>query len=312
MVSSALPGAPAATPKIALEGREYTSDQGYPRANHIVVTQGSLAKLGIELKQGRYFNSGDAGADKRTVIVTDSFASRHFPDGTALGKRLRVVDRDGDRPDWLTIVGVVEHTYQGEPTSPNGRVPTVFRPYSQAPEDWLTIAMKMKSDPTEAADTLRKTLQSIAPELPALNIETYTDFISRRTAPIRFISKVFLLFGIAAVIFAASGIYGVMSNTINQRTQEIGVKRALGATDKRVTREFLMTGLKQLLWGGVPGLAAGYGLGQVMYVAFGNEAILPAIVLSIIAIIGTAVMLATYLPTKRVLQMEPSDALRYE
>src|SRR5690606_10322965 len=113
MIATALPGTYTSTPSMALEGREYAEDKGYPKANYIGVMPGSLEKLGVELKQGRYFNSSDDGLGKRSVLITESFASRHYPNESPLGKRLRIVESNSNSPEWLTIVGIVEHTIQG-------------------------------------------------------------------------------------------------------------------------------------------------------------------------------------------------------
>ena len=111
----------------------------------------------------------------------------------------------------------------------------------------------------------------------------------------------------------ASGIYGVMSNTIHQRTQEIGIKRALGADEGKVMKEFLIAGFKLLLWGGIPGILLGGFMGVAMGKMFGTDmSMLVIIVTAILAIIGFTVMLATYLPTLRALKMEPSQALHNE
>lgn len=313
MILSELPGVYAPTPAIALEGMEYTEDRGYPTANYVVVTPGSLAKLGVDLRSGRYLNSSDDGLGKRTVVVTDSFVSRHFPNESALGKRVRLVDAEGDEPQWLTIVGIVEHTPMGGSYEEKGRIPTVFRPFSQDPRNQVTVAMKMKADKPDVVRTLRETLGSIDPEIPAFRIELYDEVIGRQTKPMMFISTVFLLFGIAAAVLASSGIYGVMANTINQKTQEIGVKRALGATEERITKEFLKKGISQLLWGGIPGLllgcAMGFGMAQVFPL---GKADLPMVATVLTALIAGVVILASFVPTRKAIQMEPSQALRYE
>ena len=310
---SAIPGAVTMTPSVAIEGQEYTQDRGYPRANYIIVTTGSLSKLGVELKHGRYFNSSDDSLDNSTAVVTDSFASKHFPNESAIGKRIQVIEEESQNNNWLTIVGVVEHTIQGTASSDSGKMASVFRAYGQAPIYQMTIALEMKTEIPAAIKTLRTTLQSIDPELPAFHIETYKDGLSRITAPSNFMSGVLLLFGITAVIFATSGIYGVMSNTIIQRTQEIGVKRALGATEQRITREFLMAGFKQLLWGGLPGLLIGCSMAFMMSKTIGIENTSVIIIATlIISVISSVVMFATYIPTKRALKLEPSDALHYE
>lgn len=312
-VMSDLPGAYTWTPTVAIEGNEYIGANSYPRANYIAVYPGSLGSLGVQLKQGRYFEEVDNDLNNSTVVVTESFAKRHFGDKGAIGKRIRIAEVDNDEPRWLTIVGVVEHTIQGQSFSPVASTPTVFRPLTQAPRINLYLAMKLTADSTVAIRTLRKTLESMDPDLPAFLVKPYQELIDRNSAGIGFASKIFLIFAIVAVILASSGIYGVMSNTIVQRTQEIGVKRALGADEHKITKEFLWTGFKQLLWGGIPGVIIGgvlaFALGQLLGTGTG---VLSVIILTMITIIGTVVMVATILPTKSALRMEPSQALRYE
>lgn len=317
MIATLLPGEHSSVkPTFALEGREYAEegDTTYPRANYISVVSDSLEALGVELKEGRYFNQGDDEFGKNTIIVTDSFVTRNFKNENAIGRRIRLVEADSQgEPEWLTIVGVVEHTVHGQANQDGGRMPTVFRPYSQAPQNYLTIAMKIKSDFVTAARDMRSALQSLDPDMPAFTVEPYQDSIDRYSAPLRFISSIFLMFGIAAALLAASGIYGVMSNTINQRTQEIGVKRALGAVDQRIIKEYLGKGMSQLLWGGIPGVLIGSAMGFAMSAAMGvDHSDLAIIVIALSGLIGGVVMMATYIPTLRVLQMEPCDALRHD
>jgi predicted permease len=315
MIASMFPADWGWTPRIALEGKEYSQVQNnaYPKVNYIMVTPGTLAKLGVELKAGRYFDNSDEGLEKKSVIVTDSFAAAHFPNESALGKRLRVVDAVGHADQWLTIIGVVNHTLYGDANNASGKMPTVFRPFSQTPKSDFTIAVEMKTDRASAVRTLRNAVAAIDPELPLFQIEDYATKKKRNGAPIRFISTIFMIFGLAAVVLAATGIYGVMSNTISQRTQEIGVKRALGAQDEQITRQFLWTGGKQLLWGGIPGAAAGcamaFAMAHVIGIAAADLILVTTIMVSVVA---GVVILATYLPTKRALQLEPGDALRYE
>lgn len=313
MISSALPGAYAGTSAMALEGKEYIENKGYPRANYITVTPGSLEKLGVELKQGRYFNSSDDGLNKTSVVVTESFVKRHFSNVPPIGKRIRTVKAEGDEVKWLTVVGVVEHTIQGASYEDVARNPTVFRPFGQLPPSQMTVAMKVNSTSSEAIKALRNTLSSIDPELPVFRIEDYSESLTRHTNPMLFITSVFLLFGMAAAILATSGIYGVMSNTINQRTQEIGIKRALGAVEERISKEFLRVSFKLFLWGGIPGLLLGGGMGFAMSSTFGIAiSNLSIVALALTIIIGGTVIISTYLPTKRALHMEPIDALRHE
>jgi len=313
MITSALPGDYTWRPTIAVEGVEYIDENSYSRANYIVHTPGTLSKLGVKLIQGRYFNSSDDGLEKRTTIVSESFAKRHFDGEPAIGKRIRVAEVDGDTPNWLTVVGVVEHTIQGQALGQTVKNTSIYRSVTQAPRFSLRVAMRMTAEQTVAVRSLRQTLASIDPDLPAFIIKTYDERIERNSAGMGFAAKMFLMFGIVAVILASTGIYGVMSNTINQRTQEIGIRRALGANDQRITRDYLMTGFKQLLWGGIPGLLAGGGIGFAMSQLLSTEnSTLVTIAMVMTTLIGFVVMLSTYLPTKRALKMEPSEALHYE
>jgi len=281
MFSSALPGVISPVLNIALEGKEYTEDRGYPSANYIVSMPGTLDKLGIELKNGRYFDNSDDGTGKSTVIVTESFVSRHFPDESPIGKRFRVVEEDDRNLNWLTIVGVVEHTIQGSPVGEIADAASIFRPFSQQPNEQMTVAMRMNADSAEITRTLRSTIASLDPELPAFRIEAYTKAIDRLTGPFLFATALFLIFGAAIAVLASSGLYGVMSNTINQRTHEIGVKRALGATEQKITKEFLWVGFKQLLWGGIPGILAGGALGVALQ-AENSDLVLVVITLAVL------------------------------
>ncbi|PKI17664.1 ABC transporter permease [Colwellia sp. 12G3] len=311
MLASALPGDYALKTSIAIEGKEYTQNKNtsFPKVNYISIMPEALAKLGVELKQGRYFNNTDHGLDKSSVLVSESFVKANFVDESPIGKRLRVTNNDEVK--WLSIIGVVENTIQGNRETKG--LPTIFRPFTQLPRNQISIAIKMKADQSVVTNTLRKTLQSIDPQLPSFKIETYEQSNERYTAPILFISKLISLFGLAAAFLAASGIYGVMSNTINQRTQEIGIKRALGADEDIITKEYLMTGFKQLLWGGIPGILAGTGMGFAMSQTFGTGNFsLIIIAVTTTVFIGAIVMYATYAPTQKALQLEPSDALHYE
>lgn len=313
MIASALPGEWTVQHSLAIEGKEYASfgEGSYPTANYITIMPGSLGKLGVALKSGRYFSSVDEGLEKKSVIVTDSFVTHHFGNDSPIGKRLRLQKNDNN--EWLTIVGVVEHTIQGDIDA--AAIPSIFRPFTQDTRQYITIALQVKPadsmvDSASVINAVRKILKSLDSELPIYHIESYEDKIGRHSAPLKFISSVFLLFGLAAMVLATSGIYGVMSNTINQRRQEIGVKRALGANEKNITYEFLIAGFKQLLWGSIPGLLAGCAMGYGMSQNMGasNGALL-VVATTITLTIGGVVMFATYWPTKQALQMEPGEAL---
>ena len=315
MLATSLPGHYSATSKVIIEGKEYGKDSNnsYPSANDIAIMPGSLAKLGVELRQGRYFNNSDDGLEKSTALVSESFAKRHFPQQGAIGQRFRLAKTTKDTLQWVTIVGVVEHTIQGNRDGDAAIMPSIYRPLTQTPGKQLTIAMQLSANSNLAVQHLRKVLQGIDSELASYRIETYQASNDRITAPVVFISSLTAIFALAGVVLAASGIYGVMANTISQRTQEIGIKRALGADEERITKEFVFAGVKLLLWGGIPGILAGGFMGFAMAQMFGTSySALIFMVITMVSIVIVTVLVATYLPTKNALRLEPSQALHYE
>ncbi|MFT7561018.1 MAG: putative ABC transport system permease protein [Flavobacteriales bacterium] len=309
---SALPGDYTAHPSFAVEGVDYSGAQGesYPKTNFALIVPGALDTLGVELKEGRYFNSSDDGLGKNSVILTEVFARQYFPMTSPIGKRIKIVSYGSE---WLTVVGVVERVVHGAPNEARAKGPAVYRPFSQNPSYSITIAAKMNADRETVTRALRSATDAVAPGVPVYGVELYSATLKRILAPMLFISTIFILLGGAAVILAASGIYGVMSNTINQRIQEIGVKRALGARDELITAQFLKSGGTQLLLGGLPGILfsgfIGLGIGAVLGIS-NFDLLITIIVFALL--ISAVVLTATYIPTKRALKMEPSEALRHE
>ena len=313
VVASRLPGEYTAALDVAIDGFEYSTEDSYAEVNYLATTTDTFKNLEVPLVSGRYFDSSDRGSDKATVVVSASFADRFFANDSAVGKRLRFVSEDNEDFQWLTIVGVVSHTIQGSSFSPRGKLPVVFRPISQAPVRNLSIGIKTSLSLEASTKVLREAVASLSPDLPVFKVETYDEKIERHIRPLAFITNVFLAFGLAAAVLAGSGIYGVLSNAILRKTQEIGVKRAFGAQDKAIYKEFFGHALKQYLIGGIPGALLGalmgFGMMQVFPVFLADVLIISFIVM--VLVLGV-VLLATYIPTKQALSMEPVDAIRYE
>ncbi|MBD1581962.1 ABC transporter permease [Pseudoalteromonas sp. S16_S37] len=313
VVMSRLPGFSDQRPAIAVATQEYSQQNlsSYPRANQIAVLPGSLSNLDAQLVEGRFFSDSDNKAENHTVIVTDSFVEQYMTTTQPIGQRIQFISENGTKGPWFTIVGVIKHIVQNMPNRDKEiKMPSVYLPFAQAPRSSLFVAANINSDMASAKMALTKAVNDIAPELPIFDVGSLDERLSQRVAPLRFVGGVLMLFGLASFLLAASGIYGVMANTISQRTQEIGVKRALGASEQRITAEFIASGTKQLLLGAVPGLAIGLALGYTMSVPIGVEFMDVAIAAVILTLLLSAVvLLATYLPTKRALVNEPAYAL---
>ena len=313
MIASALPGNYSARASFAIENREYDArgTNSYPKENYVQVSVGTLEKLGVSLVSGRYFNNGDKGLGKGNVLVTSSFADRHFKNESAVGKRIRLIEDDSYT--WLTIVGVVEHTIHGSPTDNRAKQGAFYRPISQDPSQSIRLAFSMNADKKRVEESVKKVLLSIDPDLPIFGIQTYAEAIDRNVAALKLACGIFLVFSFVAVILSSSGIYGVMANTVNAKSLEIGVKRAIGASDERVMKELIMLGVKQLLWGGITGLIVGGAMGFGISQVFGVDILVLAVIAVCLSIvIGAVVMASTYIPAQKALATEPSDMLRDE
>ncbi|WP_194868908.1 ABC transporter permease [Pseudoalteromonas sp. PPB1] len=312
-VMSEIPGIYSWRPTMAIEGQIYDTSDSYPRINYTSVTVGSLDKIGVKLVEGRYFDSSDIGYNKSTAIVTESFSKRYFNGESAIGKRLRVVQNDGDGVNWITISGVVKNTIQGEPFSEVANSPTVFRPFSQQSREGLFVAMELNSHPQTLVQSLRKVLNKIDPNVAAFSMKSYRERIDQNTASVGFVSKIFLLLALIALLLALSGIYGVMSNSIIRKTQEIGVRRALGIPDEKIIMGFLKSSISQMSFGLIPGAILGGTIASMLGALLGTgQVVLVSMIIFVMLLISVIVVVATLIPIKKMLKSQPVVSLRYE
>ncbi len=317
-IMSSIPGTAAWTPTYEVEGFEYGNTSQLPRGSISSVLPGSMAILGMELLHGRFFDSRDRAAGLDVMIVSEATAKKHWPGVTALGQRLRVVDSnlpDGhsNRGAWHTVVGVVRQTIHGQPFGSVDEASILYVPFAQQPTATMYVAYSYPGDLPGAMRTLDAALMAVDQDIPAFGVLSYKERINRNVAAMIFLSQLFMLFGLVAVVLVGSGIYGVVSNTITQRTQEIGIKRALGASEARVFRDFFAAAGRQLSLGIVPGTLLGGTIGwQLANTLKVDNGVLITIIVAMPLLLTGIILLATWVPTRRVLQMEPGDALRHE
>ncbi|MDF2177153.1 ADOP family duplicated permease [Aliiglaciecola sp. CAU 1673] len=308
---STLPGNYAWGPNVRIEDQE-DSGKDYPRYNFVSVLPGSLAPVGIDLIEGRYLTDTDNADSLDVVLITQSLADKYWPGQSAIGKRLQIADNGNDTP-WRTVVGVIEHVIHGQPTSHALTMPSIYAPVAQSPSSFLSVVIEHQGNEQQALKQLDIALKRLDREIPAYNIKSYQQVLDRNTAGIGFASKMFLVFGVVTLLLAISGIYGVMSNTITRRTQEIGVRRALGAQDSDVIKLYAWQGAKQLMIGLVIGLglamAIGLSLAEMLRTP---DWVLSGLFIGIPLLIAVVVMMATLVPTFKALRLHPSAALRYE
>jgi len=313
---SQLPGRGEGSSYFEIEGRVAAVYNENPYSNNEIASREAWQPLGMTVIQGRDFNLNDISEEINTIIINESIAQDFFPDGDAVGQRVRRAFRnpDADREGgWQTIIGVVSDTYHGSAMRTSSEQYSSYFMLDNIGTTRINVAIHYNGSQALAEKSLQQAINQVNNNASAYNVQSYDDLISQPMILVSAISKVFLLCGVIAVFLAASGIYAVAANSISQRTQEIGVRRALGASDNKIMRLFM----RKALWQLVIGLTIGITLSlwvvdqmtDSMVINQGSYLVgLIAIPLLIIIIVAVA----TYVPTRKVVLMEPSDALHHD
>ena len=317
----ALPGAKSVTainimPAIGGNAGRYVEVEGKPNpdpANPPTVDYRSaipsvFATMEIPILRGRGFTDADREGNQLVAIVTDSLARQYWPNEDPLGRRLRLGSSEGP---WLTVVGVsgdVIHNWFNR-----RHYPTVYRPLAQAPPARFALLIRTTGHPQAMTADVRKAMRAVDPVQPIYELITMREMLMDRTLGLRYVAAIMVVFGGIALLLAVIGVYGVMAFMITQRTHEIGVRMALGATRRDVLR--LTVGHAGRL------TVIGAGLGVLLSMALSRliEAGLLGVIASDVrvvagfaAVLFAAALAAGYIPARRAATINPMVALRAE
>ncbi len=295
--------------RIRVEGREPPDGRGSFGTDFNVVTPNYFATLGIPLVRGRDFQASDREGAPLVAVVNETFARRFWPGEDPLGKRFRF--REEGEP--VEIVGVArdgKYRSLGEdPTS------YLYLPFAQNYQTQMTLQVRAAS-PGEGAGLLaavRREVAAMDASIPLLDAMPLTDAISTSLLPIRMAATLAGLFGLAGLLLAGVGIFGVVSFSVAQRTREIGIRVALGAQGRDVLGLVIRQGMRLTLVGVAVGLAAAFALTRVMSsLLYGVSATDPLTFAAVAALLAAVALLACYLPARRATKVDPMVALRYE
>ena len=291
------------------------SDGKIPLNEFTPVCGDLLQALGIPLRRGRYFNSADRKESPPVVIVSENLARRYWPGEDPIGKRLKYGIGTEARP-WLTIVGVVADakslSMESEPMMHS------YEPLDQLAEGFsnvraLSFMVRTAADPAAITDAARQAVASLDPTLPLSHLRTMQDVVKESLQPRRFDTLLVGLFAVLAVFLAVLGIYGVIAFAVAQRTQEIGIRMALGARRGDVLLLFLREGAALALIGIALGSAAALFLSR--YIATLLYGVKPTDALTLAAagaLLAATALAATYLPAVRAIRLDPMLALRHQ
>ncbi|HWQ35498.1 MAG TPA: ABC transporter permease [Blastocatellia bacterium] len=284
------------------------------------VTPDYFRTMGIALRQGRAFTEADQFDAPAVLIVNETFARRYFGNENPVGRRMAMEGRTPGQPagpnpsaasPWSEIVGVVADTRRLNLMADT--VPEVYAPYWQWPMQTPELLVRTDATGAGVAAAVRDEISALKKGLPVPAIRTMDELLAEVNAEPRFHTLLLALFGALALMLAAVGIYSVVSYGVTQRTQEFGIRMALGASGADVLRLVIVQSLSLVLLGLVPGLAASFALTRVMQsLLFEVSATDPLTFFGVTALLVVTATLACWIPARRATRVDPMTALRCE
>ncbi len=310
-IGSSLPGGWAPGINVRPEHLD-VPDKRYPGADLIEISDNFFSHFDIRLLSGRAFSAADTAESLPVAIVSEVFAKTHWPNGTPIGKRV-LMYAGTEKETWVTVVGVAAQVIFGQPVGAAPGRPGIYVPLRQSNPDSFGVSLRGEGDVQALGNALRAAVTALDNELSVIRVSSLRERVQRSTSGMRFVSKIFMALALIGVLLAASGIYGVTARGVVQRTQELGVRRAIGASDAGILAMLAKSGARHLLVGLGIGVTLGVFAGQILSKLFHDVgAIVGVMAVLITLLIAIIVMTATLLPARRAIRLTPMDALRYE
>jgi predicted permease len=306
--TTSLPGIGSDSEAFAVDGRAYATDSDYPMAHSDVVSEGMFASLGVKPLAGREFGRLDTAGSQPVAIVNRSMARKMWPHEDPIGKRFRLT-RSKTPDTWRTVVGVMPdlRLYGSTDKKPDG----FFLPVTQVGAVRLSFVVRTHQGPLSLVPMVRAQVAALDKDTPIYFVRTMEESIGEDRYFNNLFSSVFAIFGVAALVLAAVGIYGVIAFSVQRRTQEIGLRIALGAQRGDVMAMLLRQGAIQLALGlalGLPAaLAISRGLTDFVYPVDPGD---PAVFALVAAGLSLVALLACLVPSQRAMDVDPNVALR--
>ena len=295
---------------LTIEGRPNDNGSDAASAAYRVACPAYFSTLQIPFVDGRDFTNQDVTRGQRVAIVNRAMADAYWPGGNALGKRFKLGDLDNDNP-WIVVAGIVENVrHFGLDSEPRREF---FVPYAQSAWPVMTIVAKTASAPAFWQTSMREVVRRIDPQLPVAGIRSMSDVIgssiSWRETPMRLLTG----FSLIGLLLAALGVYGVLAYYVSQRTREIGVRAALGATRSQLAALVIRQSLAPITAGAIVGIVASFASGRLLQeLLYQVQPGDPQVIGAIVALFMAVGILASWLPARRAAAIDPIVALRDE
>jgi predicted permease len=275
-----------------------------------VASRDYFEAMRLPLIRGRAFTDQEKADEPRVCLIDQVFADTHFAGQDPLGKRIQF-GLSGGMPTFLTIIGVVGHV-QNYGIGQDTRV-QLYSPYRQVPPANASFVLRTSQDPAALASAVRAAMREIEPTLPVFALRTMDEIFDVSVTNQRILLTILMVFAGLALLLAAIGLYGVLSYIVGQRTREVGVRMALGATARSVRELMLQQGLRLAAFGLGGGVLASLGLGKLMdALLYGVSPFDPVVYGAVIVLLVAIGLFASWLPAHRATRINPVEALRTE
>jgi predicted permease len=295
------------TVRVIFPDRELPAKGTEPEVMFNTVTANYFETMGIPFLRGRSFSDQDQANAPTAVVVSQTMANRYWPNQDALGKQVKFVADDSTG----TVVGIVGDTKQY--WIEEQQRPQVYVPYSQNPGIFATVVMRTSVEPLSLAEQVRQAIWKVDRDQPMWKIRTVGSLVDRSVANRKFLMALMGIFAAIALLLTTIGLYGVISYLVNQRTQEIGIRMAVGAQVGHILRMVLKQGMFYVAVGVALGLVASWLLTRLIEtLLFQVSATDPLTFVAISALLVIVALVACYLPARRATKVDPLVALRYE
>jgi putative ABC transport system permease protein len=293
-----------------IDGRSAANPADDPSAERYSVTPDYLRVMGIPLLRGRGITEKDRRDSEPVMLVSRSAALAFWGGADPIGSRVRI--GAADRGPWHTVVGVVGDVRHFDAAAV--ATPQMYLPQTQVTDSFLVLAVRAPREAASGlADDIRRSVRELDPTVPIYDVATTRELVERSAASRRFVMRLLAVFAAAALLLAALGIYGVVSHGVGQRTREIGIRMALGATPRDIRRLILSSGTAVVAGGLAAGIACALAvmrlLRSLLYDVSPRD---PVALAAAAAILGAVALAAHWLPARRAARVAPVEALREE
>jgi putative ABC transport system permease protein len=296
---------------IEIEGKPVASRNEAPEVGWTGVTANWFSTLGVPITAGRSFSAQEGRDSSRVAVVNETMARRFWPDESAIGKRFRSLEDSTEH--WFSVIGVARD-FRAEELDNNAPVePSYYVAYRYLPARNTGLMIRTEQDPVQITSAVRRSLREADPTLPIFEVMSFEELRRFGFWSVRLFGWMFSMFAGVALVLASVGVYGVIAYSVSQRTQEIGVRVALGAQASDVIRMVVRGGATLAIVGIVIGLAGAFAVTRVIQsLLFDVSATDTVSFVGVTVFLAAVALLASYVPARRATKVDPMTALRTE